>query len=298
MACEKQSTFYHQRMNSNMIYKQQVFSAFVDNQNKPLLKWAGGKFRVLHQILHHLPQGIRLIEPFAGSAAVSINSNFSKKLVADINSDLINLYSNIKIDHDTFIREAFGLFTEEYNHEDAYYRLRTEFNESLDSFQRSIIFIYLNKHSFNGLCRYNSKGKFNVPFGKYKKPYFPKKEIINFAQLSKSMEFKHQSFLDTMSMGVKGDVIYCDPPYLPLSETANFTSYASTSFGSDEQESLAEAARRCATKGVPVVISNHDTPKSRALYKGAELHTFEVRRFISSKASTRGNAPELLAIFR
>jgi DNA adenine methylase len=101
-----------------------------------------------------------------------------------------------------------------------------------------------------------------------------------------------------MAATAQGDVIYCDPPYVPLSVTANFTSYAPDAFGFAQQKALAEKARECAARGVPVVISNHDTAESRALYQGAEIHTFEVQRFISSKASTRGNAPELLAIFR
>jgi DNA adenine methylase len=112
------------------------------------------------------------------------------------------------------------------------------------------------------------------------------------------MEFAHTDFLTTMSAARAGDVIYCDPPYVPLSVTSNFTSYAPGAFGFAQQKALAEKARECALRGVPVVISNHDTAESRALYQGAEIHTFEVRRFISSKASTRGNAPELLAIFR
>jgi DNA adenine methylase len=265
---------------------------------RPFLKWAGGKFRVLDRILTTLPNGDRLIEPFAGSAAVSLNAGFESALVADFNADLINLYSSIKTDAARFLSEAGALFDGSHNNRESFDALRAEFNNSSDAFRRSVVFVYLNRHGFNGLCRYNAKGKFNVPFGRYTNPGFPRLEIETFAAASHSMEFIHTDFLTTMSAARAGDVIYCDPPYVPLSVTSNFTSYAPGAFGFAQQKALAEKARECAARGVPVVISNHDTAESRALYQGAEIHAFDVQRFISSKASTRGNAPELLAIFR
>jgi DNA adenine methylase len=264
---------------------------------RPFLKWAGGKFRVLHEILPRLPAGKRLIEPFAGSAAVSINASFQSALVTDFNADLINLYLSIKNDVSHFVGEASALFSGAYNNREAFDALRAEFNESDDAFRRSVIFVYLNRHAFNGLCRYNAKGGFNVPFGKYTNPGFPKAEIEAFAQAARDIEFVTQDFLKTMSQAEPGDVIYCDPPYVPLSVTSNFTSYSTSEFGFAQQKALAEKARECAARGIPVVISNHNTSESQALYRGAEIHEFSVQRFISSKASTRGNAPELLAIF-
>ena len=265
---------------------------------RPFLKWAGGKFRVLDEILPRLPNGQRLIEPFAGSAAVSINAGFASAVASDLNADLINLYRSVQIDVERFIAEARKLFAGPYNNRESFEALRAEFNASDDPFRRSTIFVYLNRHGFNGLCRYNAKGRFNVPFGKYDNPGFPEGEIRAFAHVSAHVHFAHQGFVSAMQNARAGDVVYCDPPYVPLSVTSNFTSYSANAFGFAEQKALAEAARECARRGAPVVISNHDTPESRALYQGAELHLFEVRRFISSKASTRGNAPELLAIFR
>lgn len=265
---------------------------------RPFLKWAGGKYRVLNEILPRLPAGRRLIEPFAGSAAVSLNAAFPAALVSDSNTDLINLYRSIQRDSSRFIDEASALFGAAHNNREAFEKFRAEFNESADPFRRAAIFVYLNRHGFNGLCRYNSKGRFNVPFGKYDNPGFPKVEIEAFAQAAGHIEFVHQDFLAIMSEAEAGDVVYCDPPYVPLSVTSNFTSYSAGSFGFAEQKALAEAARECAERGIPVVISNHDTPESRALYHGAEIHSFSVQRFISSKAATRGNAPELLAILR
>jgi DNA adenine methylase len=252
---------------------------------------------VLDRILPVLPDGARLIEPFAGSAAVSLNAGFASAVVADFNADLINLYRSIQSDTARFLAEAGALFDGNHNNRTSFDALRAEFNESDDAFRRSVIFVYLNRHGFNGLCRYNAKGKFNVPFGRYINPGFPKLEIEAFGVAAQTIEFVHTGFVATMSAAQAGDVIYCDPPYVPLSVTSNFTSYAPGAFGFAQQKALAEKARECARHGIPVVISNHDTAESRALYQGAEIHAFEVRRFISSKASTRGNAPELLAIF-
>lgn len=265
---------------------------------RPFLKWPGGKFRVLDRILPKLPNGVRLVEPFAGSAAVSLNASFASALVADFNVDLINLYRSIQVDQPRFLADAGGLFDGSHNNRESFDALRAEFNASDDAFRRSVIFVYLNRHGFNGLCRYNARGKFNVPFGRYTNPGFPRREIEAFGAGAQTMEFAHTDFMSTMSGANRGDVIYCDPPYVPLSVTSNFTSYAPSAFGFAQQKALAEKARECASRGVPVVISNHDTAESRALYQGAEIHCFEVQRFISSKASTRGKAPELLAIFR
>lgn len=239
-----------------------------------------------------------MVEPFAGSAAVSLNADYPTTLVADTNPDLINLFVSIQTDTSRFLRDAGALFVKKMNTRESFEALRAEFNESSDPFRRSVIFVYLNRHGFNGLCRYNAKGRFNVPFGKYTNPGFPAGEIEAFGKAAQRMTFRHQDFVTTMSEAVSGDVIYCDPPYVPLSVTSNFTSYAPGSFGFAEQKALAEQARDCAARGIRVLISNHDTRESRAIYAGAEIHSFEVRRFISSKASTRGNAPELLAIFR
>jgi DNA adenine methylase len=265
---------------------------------RPFLKWAGGKYRVLDQILPRLPTGRRLVEPFAGSAAVSLNADFPAAIVADFNADLINLYSSIQTDLGRFLGETSLLFDGRRNNRESFDALRREFNESSDPFRRSAIFVYMNRHGFNGLCRYNAKGLFNVPFGKYDNPGFPRTEIEAFSEAAGRIEFVHQDFLTTMSETQPGDVVYCDPPYVALSVTSNFTSYSSGTFGFAEQKALAEKARECAARGIPVIISNHDTAESRALYSGAEIHSFSVQRFISSKASTRGNAPELLAIFR
>jgi DNA adenine methylase len=266
-------------------------------ERKPFLKWAGNKNRVKQHIVPRLPKGKRLIEPFAGSCAISLATNYERYLIADANSDLIDMYRFIKSDHADVIRNAELLFQPIYNEAEAFYNLRAEFNQACKSVRKSAIFIYLNRHCFNGLCRYNASGGFNVPFGKYSGPTCPSNEIKRFAEFAQRAEFLYQSFEDTFALAEDGDVIYCDPPYIPLSATSNFTSYAKEAFGPDEQQALADAAAKAARRGCPTFVSNHDMPFARDIYAGARIESFEVQRLISSKASTRGMAPELLAIY-
>jgi DNA adenine methylase len=264
---------------------------------KPFLKWAGSKYKIIDRITKSLPAGNRLIEPFVGSGAVFLNTNYAEYLVADTNADLINLYSCIKHQGIDFIEYAQQLFTSEHNQPASFYNLRAEFNQTEDVARRSAIFIYLNRHCFNGLCRYNSSDKFNVPFGRYANPTFPVAELTNFWHKSQLVEFKLANFVDTMNAAKIGDIVYCDPPYAPLDQTSNFTSYTKNEFNLDSQKELAELALKLMDQGIVVVISNHDTEFTRSIYSSAKLHYFDVQRFISSKVSNRIKAPELIAIF-
>lgn len=268
-----------------------------DTKIKPFLKWAGNKHRAKHHILPSLPRGKRLIEPFAGSCAISLATDFDSYLIADTNSDLIDMYNFIKYNIDFLVEETEKLFHQKNNNSDKFYYLRTEFNNSITSIRKSAIFIYLNRHCFNGLCRYNKSGKFNVPFGKYKSPTCPTENIIAFHKFAQKAEFISQSFQETFTMVRNEDVVYCDPPYVPLSATSNFTAYSKESFGPPLQEELAFLAELASKNGVPIIVSNHDTAVTRSLYKNARLKSFNVQRLISSKASTRGMAPELLALY-
>lgn len=264
---------------------------------KPFLKWAGGKHRLVERICRELPPGRTLIEPFAGSAAVFLGSSFERNIVADVNEDLVSLFNFVKDAPDEIIAEIEQLFVPDTNKEDVYYDLRAEFNSSGHSIRKAALFVYLNRHCFNGLCRYNRSGKFNVPFGRYKGPAAPISEIRAFAAKSRSALFLAADFKEVMRLAQPGDVIYCDPPYVPLSETANFTAYASGDFSAADQEDLARLARDLARMDVTVVISNHDTALTRDLYKGAVFREFSVPRFISRDASNRLPAAEILAVF-
>ncbi|WNC72086.1 Dam family site-specific DNA-(adenine-N6)-methyltransferase [Thalassotalea psychrophila] len=270
------------------------------NKQRAFLKWAGGKYTLSDVIRKMLPKGSRLIEPFAGAGSIFLNTDYSNYVLNDINKDLINLYKTLQTKPEQFINDAAKLFTPEYNVSDEYYEIRKQFNATSDPYQRSLMFLYMNRHGYNGLCRYNSKGGYNVPFGKYKRPYFPLNELVNFADKAKKAEFVCENYRDTFARAKDGDVIYCDPPYVPLSKTASFTSYAGNGFGLDEQADLANAAEEVtAEKNVTVLISNHDTIWTRKIYEHAtKIKAVKVARTISQKGANRKKVGELLALYK
>lgn len=226
---------------------------------KPFLKWAGNKLVIVERIRKLLPEGGRLVEPFVGSAAVFLNTDYPHALLADSNPDLIDLYQLLQKEGEVFIRLCARLFTPENNSAEAYYALREEFNRTRNKRRKAALFLYLNRHGYNGLCRYNASGEFNVPQGRYKKPYFPADEMRVFHAKAQNARFMVADFREVMRQANPGDVVYCDPPYMPLSPTANFTSYNARGFGEEEQQMLARLAEELSARGVPVVISNHDT---------------------------------------
>lgn len=264
---------------------------------KPFLKWAGGKYKSIDTIKSILPTGDRLVEPFCGSCAVALNTDYDNYLLTDFNKDLINLYKVLVKENQSFIDYTKTFFTEENRESEKYYELRELFNTTNDVREKSALFIYLNRHGFNGLCRYNSKGLFNVPIGSYKTIYFPEKEMKNFADKFKNAEFKCQSFEKTLKQTNEDDVIYCDPPYVPLNATSSFTSYTEDGFGLDAQKYLANLADNYHDKGYKIFISNHDTELTQSLYKKSFIKSFDVRRMISANGSKRGMAPELVACY-
>ena len=265
---------------------------------RPFLKWLGNKYNCLDKIHPHLEPRHRLIEPFAGSGAVFLNTDYQQYILGEQNKDLVSLYNLLSSDGIKFINYTKKLFIPENNNEDAFYELRSRFNQTKSKKFRSALFIYLNRHGYNGLCRYNSSGGFNVPFGRYNKPYFPEKELLHFHKKSQRAEFHIADFQTTMAKAEEGDIVYCDPPYLPLSDSAYFTQYTQHGFGNNEQMILAKIAEELANKNITVVISNHDTPKSRELYRNATVYSFEVKRFVSCKANNRKPVKELVAIYR
>ncbi|EJB8470969.1 MAG: adenine-specific DNA-methyltransferase [Citrobacter sp.] len=267
-------------------------------KNRAFLKWAGGKYPLLDDIKRHLPQGECLVEPFVGAGSVFLNTDFSRYILADINSDLISLYNIVKSRTDEYVQASRELFVSETNQSEVYYQFRTEFNASQDPFRRAVLFLYLNRFGYNGLCRYNLRGEFNVPFGRYKKPYFPEAELYHFAEKAQNAEFHCLSYEECMERADINSVVYCDPPYAPLSATANFTAYHTNSFSPKEQAHLAEMAEKLVSKQIPVLISNHDTPDTREWYRAAKHFQVKVRRSISSNGGTRKKVNELLALYK
>ncbi|MFT7621021.1 MAG: DNA adenine methylase [Myxococcota bacterium] len=268
-----------------------------DSATRAPLKWAGGKFRVLDHLRKHLPEGARLFEPFVGSAVVSLNCDYPTYCLSDANEDLIGFYLHLQQEGAEFVEFCRPLFVPGNNTPEAFGRLRKKFNKSKDRRTRASLLLYLNRHCYNGLFRVNSKGIFNVPHGRYKQPLFPEAPMLAFAELAPRATIQHLGFVEAMQAAGPDDVVYCDPPYVPLSATADFTSYTKQKFGAAQQERLALEAEAAAERGATVVISNHDTDITAALYDKGDIHRFEVRRSISRIGSNRGLAPELLAIY-
>ncbi|WP_420852006.1 Dam family site-specific DNA-(adenine-N6)-methyltransferase [Pelotomaculum isophthalicicum] len=268
------------------------------NTLRPFLKWPGSKYRIVDRVKEQLPPGRRLIEPFVGSGAVFLNTDYDNYLLADNNPDLINVFRFLQSEGKIFIEYCRTFFTPENNSEEVYYTYRHEFNNTKDDKLKAALFLYLNRHGYNGLVRYSLKGNFNTPFGTYEKPYFPEKEMIYFHKKAQRAQFICCGFEDAMSQAMPGqDVCYCDPPYVNLSPTANFTSYSTGGFGLEEQLRLAKLAKGLAEKGIPVLLSNHDTEFVRRAYASAQIIAFDVQRFISCDSTNRGRVGEVLALF-
>ena len=268
-------------------------------KRRAFLKWAGGKYSLIEDIKKNLPLAHKLVEPFVGAGSVFLNTDYDDYLLADINSDLIYLYNLLKTEPEKYISESKRFFIPENNRKEFYLDVRLQFNATNDHFYRSLAFLYMNRFGFNGLCRYNKKGGFNVPFGSYKKPYFPEKELIFFAEKAKKATFICCHYEQTFQRARGGSVIYCDPPYVPLSSTANFTSYTSNGFTLDDQAVLADIAEKKARgkQKIPVLISNHDTALTRRLYNGAALNVVKGKRTINRCGTKRKKVDELLALF-
>lgn len=263
---------------------------------RSFLKWAGGKAKIAHKISSALPKARVLVEPFVGGGSVFMNTDYEYYILSDINPDLISLYRMLKyVGANQFIKDLQAhLFTPEQNSQAQFLKWRDEFNTTSDSYKKALIFVYLNRHGFNGLCRYNKNGIFNVSFGSYKAPYLPEAEIRAFEKKISRIELHCWSFACAFEFAPADSVIYCDPPYVPLSATSNFTSYSADGFTAIDQQKLADLAM---SSNVPVVISNHDTPFTRALYKSAAISAFDVQRNISQNGGNRGKAKELIAVF-
>lgn len=278
---------------------------------RPFIKWAGGKSRILPQLLQHLPKADCLVEPFVGSASVFLNTDYRRYVLADINPDLINLLRVAKRYPDQLIKDTRTLF-QDGNNADNYAKIRAEFNATASKSAASIpeydllraaAFLYLNRHGYNGLCRYNQKGEYNSPFGKSAgAPYFPDAEIRIFSEKANDTRaiFLCTSFEYTLrSIGGNSAAIYCDPPYIPASKTANFTQYHTRPFTPAHHELLAAMLYDINRfYGTGVVISNSDTPQTRDIYQSFNLQNIDVQRSISTNTEKREKAKEVIGILK
>ncbi|EGT5675543.1 Dam family site-specific DNA-(adenine-N6)-methyltransferase [Cronobacter dublinensis subsp. dublinensis] len=257
-----------------------------------VLKWMGGKSTLMGEISRVLPPGKRLIEPFAGSCAVTLGTDYEDYIIADINQDLINLYIMVRDEPDELTRLSAEFFSFA-NTESEYYRLRDLFNErSCNIKHQSALFLYLNRHCYRGLCRYNKrKGEYNSPYGHYKKPYFPEKEILTLSQKLQKATIVCSGFQGTLALAEAGDVIYCDPPYI---KKGRFTQYHSTSYGLSEQRELINMLESMLEKGISVVASSHDDSVMRHLYLNFAQKKIIAHRSVGVAAGAEKKAVELI----
>lgn len=279
--------------------------------NSPLI-WAGGKSRAMSHVLDALPHGDCLVEPFVGSGSVFLNTDYKTYVLCDSNAALINFFSMVKRNTEALLTASAKIF-EKGNNEIAYYEYRDEFNVINREFKYdrrkyndetlvryASLFLYLNRHCYNGVYRVNLKNEFNVPFGFRKKPIFPVAEIQHFAKRAweKGAMFLHGDFRETipLAIGHSGCVVYCDPPYLPASETANFTAYGKPFTDEDHRALVAMLSRLYNNAKIPSVISGSDTPETHQIYYPFTLKAFDVRRSVGAK--TRNLAGEVIGTLR
>lgn len=274
------------------------------SQPKPFLKWVGGKRALAPEIIARMPEKFNnYFEPFVGGGALFFELKKrgmlegKKSYLFDANKELINTYNTVKNNPYELI-EILREFQHKHSH-DFYYQTRAMDREEnfsqLSKVIRSARFIYLNKTCFNGLYRVNSKGFYNVPMGRYKNPTICDENLIHCAsQALQDTEVLHVDFAKVLDFAKKGDFVYFDPPYYPLTPTSSFTSYNQDTFFEDEQKRLFNTFEKLAKKGLHVMLSNSDTTFIKELYKDYKIDFVEMNRFINSKSGGRGKIKEIL----
>lgn len=271
-------------------------TAAVEKRAAPVVKWVGGKTKLLPELLARMPRRYgTYFEPFAGGLALFFRVAPARAVLNDLNPGLVGLYREIAENVEPVIaalnahRAAHG--------EEHYYATRTAWNEGeMQSVEAAAAFVYLNKTCFNGLWRVNRKGEFNVPMGRYTDPRICDPDGLRAAGLAlAAAELTCGDYRACAERAVRGDLVYFDPPYDSLtSSTDNATSYTADAFGSAQQHELAELARRLVVRGVRVMLSNHDTPLVRSLYRGFRVDRVKCARAINSNASKRGAVDEVI----
>jgi len=298
----------------NEIYAQMVFSVadkknliddasrIIANKPKPFVKWVGGKRQLLAQFrLRNLyppekfnPKTGRYFEPFVGGGAVFFDLLPQKAFLSDLNNELVITYNVIKNDVENLI----SLLKKHKINKEYFLKIRAQNPKNLSDLNIASRFIYLNRTCFNGMYRVNSNGGFNVPFGKYTNPLICDEENLKKAsKVLQNVEIKKQDYKEVLKKAKKGDFIYFDPPYYPISKTSSFTSYTSEAFLEKEQVELRDTFEKLHKKGCFVMLSNSDTPFINKIYteiKGARISKVSAGRAINSDASKRGKITEVL----
>jgi len=273
---------------------------------KPFLKWAGGKRQLLPEILKYLPKNIgktTYFEPFLGGGALLFELQPKQAIVNDSNRELINCYRVIKDNVEELI-EVLKVHKAKNSKEYFDYlreRDRLKQYNKFSDIQKAARIIYLNKTCYNGLFRVNSKGQFNVPFGSYKNPNILDEAVlrgVNDYLNQKSVTFLNIDFAEAVKEANKGDFIYFDPPYDPVSNTASFTGYDINGFNQNEQRRLKQVVDELTEKECYVMLSNSATDFILDLYKDHKytIETVSATRSINSNALKRGKINEVLVL--
>jgi len=270
---------------------------------RPVLKWAGGKSKLIEQYIPYFPQSFsNYYEPFLGGGAVFFYFCGVKpdvnKFISDINPELINTYSCIKNNVEPLISL---LKVHQLQHDrDYYYKMRSSASALALShwegseIERAARFIYLNKTCFNGLYRENSQGLFNVPMGKYKNPTICNDDLLRSTSVALQSATVSLNPYDEINPKNEQDFVYFDPPYYPLSSTSNFTTYSRYVFKEAEQIKLRDTFAKLANRGVKVMLSNSDCAFVRELYTDFNIYQISASRAINSQAEKRGKITEII----
>lgn len=267
-----------------------------NNITYPIIKWAGGKRQLLSQLLECLPKSFnRYFEPFVGGGALFFEIQPENGYISDTNEELINLYCTVRDN----VYELIDDLNKHENTKEYFLKIRnldrTSKYKDISNVERASRFIYLNRTCFNGLYRVNSQGQFNVPFGKYKNPKIVNIDnLLNCSVLLKNTEIRYADFSMVLDSAKKGDFIYFDPPYVPLSQTSSFTSYTKEGFGMNEQVKLKEVCDELNYKGVKFMLSNSDTNIVRNLYADYNVETVFASRQVNANANGRGKITEVI----
>lgn len=267
---------------------------------EPFLKWAGGKRQLLPELRRRVRMAgefSRYHEPFVGGGALFFDLyrdgalGTEQAMLVDNNSRLIETYLGVR-DHVERVIELLAAHHAQHS-KDHYYAVRAEAPKALP--ERAARIIYLNRTCFNGLYRENRQGRFNVPYGDYKRPRICDAENLRAVSAAlKAAQLECRDFATVVDWAQPGDFVYFDPPYHPVSKTSSFTAYHQGGFGEAEQRKLAEVFAALTAKGVRALLSNSWTPLIHELYAPWRIEEVQATRNVNSKAEGRGKITEAL----
>jgi len=285
-----------------------TYKMYLASKPKPFIKWVGGKRQLLKQFREmglYPPIDFDFkknayYEPFVGGGAVFFDFLPKNAVLSDMNAELVTTYNVIKHDVHALIRSLKG----HKNDKDYFLKMRAKDISKLSDVQVASRFIYLNRTAFNGMYRVNKSGGYNVPFGKYTNPKICDADnLLHVHDYLQTVDIKHQDYTHILKVAKKGDFIYLDPPYAPLSPTSSFTAYTREGFGAEQQKELRDAFYELHKRGCYVMLSNSNSDFINEIYgelakkdNKIKLHKVKANRMINANASGRGKIKEVLVV--